>query len=569
MNRFGRDPVARSRNQSGVTMVEILLAVAIGSMLTVPLGAWTYGTLQSGMLSRDELGRASATGLLNVYFLRDVASARSVTSAAEGAVDCTGVAAKDAGIPVLRAALSGDQPTSFVYVVVGGSPTTPAALVRHRCGPDGALVAANPIMGSVERDTVVARCYDTGGHTVACTAPEANRASITVRPWTRRGVRDPITVSGTRRTSGAGTGFAQSNPPDVSFTISPGPRGYDDTEFTLTSTSRDPDGDPLQLNWSLPAGSSYTGQLDATTLQVRLPDSGQIVLTASDGTGNTVAGSVFVEIVNRPPSITLDPTCTLLSGRTFRLASDAVDEDGDPLTATWTDSSGTSVTGIVADWTAPPTLSGEQVLQLSVTDGRGAAPVRYARCVVGSPPGPVVQFSPAPDAGGVINSIPPGGVLPVTFTAPAAGSASISWALYRKGEATPVNSSSGSATWTLDFVSGEHGEYEVVVVTDGTAGPRVPFRVNAQPVVTLAVTAQTGQVPARVVTFRSTATDPDGTISSTTWDFGDGTPVSHDPAGDVAHTYTAPGTYTIGFVVTDDRGGTATVTQTIVVEATP
>src|SRR5439155_21290792 len=55
-----------------------------------------------------------------------------------------------------------------------------------------------------------------------------------------------------------------------------------------------------------------------------------------------------------------------------------------------------------------------------------------------------------------------------------------------------------------------------------------------------------------LVTFDATAsTDPDGSIASYSWDFGDGT---GDQGVSVVHAYTAPGTYTITLTVTDNRG---------------
>ena len=46
--------------------------------------------------------------------------------------------------------------------------------------------------------------------------------------------------------------------------------------------------------------------------------------------------------------------------------------------------------------------------------------------------------------------------------------------------------------------------------------------------------------------------DPDGSIASYVWDFGDGTP---DGSGATpSHTYAAAGTYTVTLTVTDNKG---------------
>ena len=65
----------------------------------------------------------------------------------------------------------------------------------------------------------------------------------------------------------------------------------------------------------------------------------------------------------------------------------------------------------------------------------------------------------------------------------------------------------------------------------------------------------------------SASTDPDGTIDSYAWDFGDGTTGSEVI---VTHTYARSGDYTVRLTVTDDRGGSdATSTVVSVTTSTP
>ncbi|MFF1279038.1 collagenase [Streptomyces marokkonensis] len=69
--------------------------------------------------------------------------------------------------------------------------------------------------------------------------------------------------------------------------------------------------------------------------------------------------------------------------------------------------------------------------------------------------------------------------------------------------------------------------------------------------------------------FTDRSTDSDGTISSRSWDFGDGTTST---AANPVKNYPAAGTYTVTLKVTDDKGATGTATQSIAIggaDATP
>ena len=60
----------------------------------------------------------------------------------------------------------------------------------------------------------------------------------------------------------------------------------------------------------------------------------------------------------------------------------------------------------------------------------------------------------------------------------------------------------------------------------------------------------------------STSTDSDGTIASYAWDFGDGASGTGKTA---SHRFTAGGTYPVKLTVTDDRGGSASATKSVIV----
>jgi PKD repeat protein len=94
---------------------------------------------------------------------------------------------------------------------------------------------------------------------------------------------------------------------------------------------------------------------------------------------------------------------------------------------------------------------------------------------------------------------------------------------------------------------------------------------NQPPTIALTISAPstTSSVTGQMTVSASTSgsTDADGTIVSSTINFGDGTAPFR--ASSASHTYIAPGTYMITATVTDNLGATASKTSTVVVGSIP
>jgi PKD repeat protein len=88
---------------------------------------------------------------------------------------------------------------------------------------------------------------------------------------------------------------------------------------------------------------------------------------------------------------------------------------------------------------------------------------------------------------------------------------------------------------------------------------------SAPPTASFTATPGSGTAPLDV-SFNATASDPDGSIVSYAWSFGDGASGS---GASVTHRYAAAGNYTVTLTVTDDSGTTATATRSIAVAAAP
>jgi PKD repeat protein len=126
----------------------------------------------------------------------------------------------------------------------------------------------------------------------------------------------------------------------------------------------------------------------------------------------------------------------------------------------------------------------------------------------------------------------------------------------------PSVPTSGNFAGSLDEVAIYKHELSATEVAAHHAAATGASTPNVKPIVAFSA-QRTGLAAA----FSSSGTsDPDGTIASYAWSFGDGdTATTANPS----HTYTAAGTYTVSLTVTDDDGGSTTLTKQVQVSAPP
>ncbi len=86
---------------------------------------------------------------------------------------------------------------------------------------------------------------------------------------------------------------------------------------------------------------------------------------------------------------------------------------------------------------------------------------------------------------------------------------------------------------------------------------------NSPPVAAASATPTNGTAPLSVQFSSAGSEDPEGTLLSFTWDFGDGTPTTNQPHP--LHTYSSNGTYTARLIVADAQGGTSSAVVVITV----
>ncbi len=99
-----------------------------------------------------------------------------------------------------------------------------------------------------------------------------------------------------------------------------------------------------------------------------------------------------------------------------------------------------------------------------------------------------------------------------------------------------------------------------VVFAGAATGIAFALQANQPPTAVVAADRTTADVGTFILFDGTGSSDPDGTIVTFSWDFGDGSPVvSGDAveASQVFHSYGADGTYTVTLTVTDDQGATS------------
>ncbi|UDY35504.1 PKD domain-containing protein [Dermatobacter hominis] len=255
----------------------------------------------------------------------------------------------------------------------------------------------------------------------------------------------------------------------------------------------------------------------------------------------------------------VNPTASFTAGATDLVASfdagNSLDPDGSIVNYAWNFGDGQSTSGATATANHTYVAGGTYNVTLTVTDNRGGTATTSAQITV-------LAANQLPTAAFTTTTNHLSADFDASTSTDADGSVvSYSWDF---GDGTtgtgiaPSHTYAAAATYnvTLTVTDNRNGTNTVTHPVTATLPP------NVLPTATF--TSSTTNLTAN---FDATgSTDPDGTIQSYAWDFGDGQQGSGATA---SHTYAAPGPYTVKLTVIDDRSGQATHTEGITVQAPP
>ena len=331
--------------------------------------------------------------------------------------------------------------------------------------------------------------------------------------------------------------------------------------FFDSSGSSDPDGTVATIAWNFGDGATGSGATPSRYYYVA--GHYTVTLTVTDNQGATAQAQTTIT-VQPPPNQA--PTAVLSSSVQTGTAplvvafkgSGSSDADGTIASYAWTFGDGSTGSGATPSHTY--SAAGSYPVTLKVTDNQGATAQAQTVITVLAPP------NKAPSA--VLSSSIQTGTAPLVVGFNGSGS-------------SDADGTIASYLWTFDDGStvsgvtalhsyGVAGQYQVTLkVTDNqgaTAQAQTTITVQAPPVTNQAPSAvlrastKSGTAPL-VVGFKSRgSSDPDGTIVSFFWEFGDGYTTS---GSTTSHTYGVVGQYTVTLTVTDNQGATAQATTLI------
>jgi PKD repeat protein len=334
------------------------------------------------------------------------------------------------------------------------------------------------------------------------------------------------------------------------------------TSVTFRSLSSDIDGSISKTEWDLDNDGAFddsTATQPSKTFTTTGPKT--VRLRVTDNLGVTDEDTHVVDIGgNTSPAASFTVSAANpLTNTNVTFTSTSSDPDGTVNSIAWDlDGDGNYDDGSKTPITKQFPTPGAQTVRLRVTDNEGASDIEEKVVNVANR-APTVSVDMLP--------LSPTTLEQVTFTAvatdPDGTVGTILWDLDNDG------AFDDGAGVTIPYSFASKGSYTVRVrVTDNFAaaatGVRVVTVTNRLPVATFSH-APGSPNPREPVTMTSTSTDLDGTISQIEWDtdndgaFDDGTGMS------ASRTFTTSGNKTVRLRVTDNDGGQAIGSQTIVV----
>jgi prepilin-type N-terminal cleavage/methylation domain-containing protein len=502
----------RARTQSGYTLVELLIAIAVAVVISLPLTAWVVLALDQQPTTRDGLVRTNATGLLGSAFPGDVAVAGKAAVSGEGlgepwAADC-GAGRADNGSVQLVLVTGGTDVEKIVYTVADrsdGASRDPSrkSIWRRTCaaGPGGAVTDEQELFADVRVGSTVVTCSSEPG--------DAPCRQIALRTTPVSDDRE-IRVSATRRLDEESVPTDSSGVPlptaRIQLVERNGTQAMTAT-FSGTASSAAAGRSIVSYQWEFESDRGVTADsTTAATVTASFPAAGSytVLLTVTDDGGGSNTHLLQISSANLSPvavigSISPDPVS---AGAPVTLSSaGSFDPDGAVARIEWSlnvpGPGGTSdvvaLEGASPVWTAPAGTVGTVSVTLTVTDtqlGRSSAFSSFLVLDPSAPTSTTVPTDPG-DPGALVARFTdaPGGSpaqrsFDASSTTGADAGATFSWvfgdgATGSGAQATHTYPNSGEYPVRLTVVTGDNRSATVQRTVNVGGAPPAPTDIRA------------------------------------------------------------------------------------------
>jgi large repetitive protein len=351
-----------------------------------------------------------------------------------------------------------------------------------------------------------------------------------------------------------GSGTTPNVAPTASFTATPGVL----TVSVDGTASADSDGSIASYAWNF--GDTTSGSGATATHDYATAGTYTVTLTVTDNRGATAVSSKAVTVQAPAPNVA--PTAAFTTDiSNLAITTDAgtsTDSDGTIESYAWNFGDSTTGSGVTASHSY--STAGTYTVTLTVTDDDGGTGL--------STKSVTVSAAPPPNAPPTASFTATTNFLSASFDA--TGSTDSDGSIV--GHAWNFGDGQTSTTGpTVTHGYAAAGTYTVsLTVTDDDGAQNVTTSevVVTAPAANTPPTASftTAVSSAHVAVNGTGSSDPDGTISSYAWNFGDGGTATGATA---AHDYAVAGTYTITLTVTDNAGATGSSTSSVTIEAPP
>ena len=343
--------------------------------------------------------------------------------------------------------------------------------------------------------------------------------------------------------------------PTASFVYSPSSPKVNENVYFNASASSDPDGSIIAYRWDF--GDGGTGSGVTVTHKYRAAGSYTVVLVVEDNSGYLGSASLTLSAANGSapnPSFVYSPLNPAVNETIHFNASGSTDSDGYIASFEWDFGDGSKSSGQTVNHSY--NKSGSFVVLLKVTDDDDNSASTSQTITIGQNEAPVASFSYSPTSPGINEDI--------YFSAassydPDGTITSYNWNF---GDGTTASGQEVTHRFTIS------GTFTVFLqVTDnsgntGSTNKTVTISANQNPTAAFVYSPSSPAVGDSVYFDASNSSDPDGSIVSFQWNFGDG----HSGSGQqIQHRFNNAGTYTVVLVVTDNSGNTDSVDHTVTV----